>query len=107
MSICPFPVLNMLCPRCKHKFKYNTFTSGIEEEIGLGRNSKTECPQCKLPFINTNYVRLKGQTGMIISDWGENIWAEEYDDGKWRIPEGKYIFDEEEEKIWGLSKEKN
>ena len=96
MSICPFPILNMICPRCKHKFEYDTFGHYYH---------KQECPNCKLPFINTNYTRFPEGEGMIISDWGVNIWARKCDDGEWRIPEGKYIFDDEEQKLWGVVKD--
>jgi len=87
MSICPFPILNKVCPRCNHEFKYNTFRW----------DNKSECPECSLPFIVTNYV-----DGMFISVWGTFIWAKECDDGKWRIPKGKFLFDKKEQKKWGV-----
>jgi len=98
MSINPFPKLNMKCPRCQQEFIFDTLRDTMSPNI------KTECPKCKLPFINTNYVRYHGQPGMYISDWGINIWAKECKDGEWRIPEGKYFFDEEEAKRWNLKK---
>lgn len=79
MSISPFPILDMICPRCNYKFKYNTLNLN---------DIKTECPKCHLPFLHTIYWN-----GWYISDYGLIIWSEKYEDGEWRLPKGDYEYD--------------
>ena len=82
---------DLLCPNCGCEFSY-----------GLRYNLQ-ECPNCKLQFIGSTYVRYSGNSkGMLIPNSTWYTWATECDDGVWRIPEGKYIFDEEEQRKWGV-----